>query len=215
MANTSKFKSWRRVRAKFRVLLDSLQNFAKNEIGQSKALQWRPYHTVPVHGCIWRRRAVRAVNCARGLKRGNRWGCRLSMRRPAYRAIERMRYVPGDDSGGVEGVRALGRALEHMNLSWALAGIALRLPIIWQSVEPAMDASGLGRRNLGGMSTVRLWCGEGILPITLSLGRRGHRHWGISAFPGSGQIATKRRFPYRAVKKFIAEIKAQPAPVFG
>jgi hypothetical protein len=61
-------------------------------------------------------------------------------------SIERIRYVPGDDSGDVEGVRALGCALEHMNLSWALAGIALRMPIIWQSVQLVMDASGLGPR---------------------------------------------------------------------
>jgi protein-S-isoprenylcysteine O-methyltransferase Ste14 len=63
-------------------------------------------------------------------------------------SIERMRYVPRDDSGDVEGVRALGCALEHMNLSWALAGIALRMPIIWQSVQLVMDASGLGPRVL-------------------------------------------------------------------
>jgi hypothetical protein len=61
-------------------------------------------------------------------------------------SIERIRYVPRDDSGDVEGVRALGCALEHMNLSWALAGIALRMPIIWQSVQLVMDASGLGPR---------------------------------------------------------------------
>jgi protein-S-isoprenylcysteine O-methyltransferase Ste14 len=63
-------------------------------------------------------------------------------------SIERMRYVPRDGSGGVEGVRALGCALEHMNLSWALAGSVLRMPIIWQSVQLVMDASGLGPRVL-------------------------------------------------------------------
>jgi hypothetical protein len=61
-------------------------------------------------------------------------------------SIERMRYVPRDGGGGAEGVRALGCALEHTNLSWALAGIALRMPIIWQSVQLVMDASGLGPR---------------------------------------------------------------------
>lgn len=63
-------------------------------------------------------------------------------------SIERMRYVPRDGSGSVEGVRALGYALEHMSLSWALAGILLRMPIIWQSVQLVMDASGLGPRVL-------------------------------------------------------------------
>jgi protein-S-isoprenylcysteine O-methyltransferase Ste14 len=63
-------------------------------------------------------------------------------------SIERMRYVPRDGSGSVERVRALGCALEHMSLSWALAGIVLRMPIIWQSVQLVMDASGLGPRVL-------------------------------------------------------------------
>ncbi|HEY1993443.1 MAG TPA: isoprenylcysteine carboxylmethyltransferase family protein [Edaphobacter sp.] len=63
-------------------------------------------------------------------------------------SIERMRYMPRDGSGGVEGVKALGCALEHLNLSWALVGIVLRMPIIRGSVQLVMDASGLGPRVL-------------------------------------------------------------------
>jgi protein-S-isoprenylcysteine O-methyltransferase Ste14 len=63
-------------------------------------------------------------------------------------SICRMRYDPGDGTGTVEGVRALGRALEHLNLAWAVAGIALRLPLVWQFVQLVMDASGLGPRDL-------------------------------------------------------------------
>jgi hypothetical protein len=63
-------------------------------------------------------------------------------------SIERMRYVPNDDGRGVEGVRALGCAMEHLNLSWTLAGMVLRMPIVWQSVQLLMDASGLGPRVL-------------------------------------------------------------------
>jgi protein-S-isoprenylcysteine O-methyltransferase Ste14 len=63
-------------------------------------------------------------------------------------SIRRMRYVPGDGSTNIDGVRALGCALEHLNLNWALAGVALRLPIMWQSVQLVMDASGLGPRVL-------------------------------------------------------------------
>jgi len=63
-------------------------------------------------------------------------------------SIMRMRYNPQDGSGDVEGVRAMGRALEHLNLGWALAGAALRIPIVWQSVQLVMDASGLGPREL-------------------------------------------------------------------
>jgi hypothetical protein len=61
-------------------------------------------------------------------------------------SIRRMRYVPEDGSQCVEGVRAMGRALEHINLGWAVAGIALRLPGVWQFVQLLMDASGLGPR---------------------------------------------------------------------
>ena len=60
----------------------------------------------------------------------------------------RMRYHPRDGSCSVEGVRALGRAFEHLNLFWALAGAALRLPFLWQGVQLVMDASGMGPRNV-------------------------------------------------------------------
>lgn len=63
-------------------------------------------------------------------------------------SILRMRYDPQDGSRSVAGVRAMGRALEHLNLGWALAGAALRLPIVWQCVQMVMDASGLGPREL-------------------------------------------------------------------
>jgi protein-S-isoprenylcysteine O-methyltransferase Ste14 len=61
-------------------------------------------------------------------------------------SIRRMRYEPGDGTERVEGVRAMARALEHLNLGWALAGAALRLPGVWQFVQLMMDASGLGER---------------------------------------------------------------------
>jgi protein-S-isoprenylcysteine O-methyltransferase Ste14 len=64
-------------------------------------------------------------------------------------SIRRMRYDPGDGSGAVEGVRAMGRALEHLHFGWALSGAALRLPFVWQGVQLLMDASGFGPRSLG------------------------------------------------------------------
>lgn len=67
-------------------------------------------------------------------------------------SIQRMRYEPGDGTASVEGVRAMGRALEHLNLGWAVAGIALRLPLVWQFVQVMMDASGLGPRIPAPMS---------------------------------------------------------------
>jgi protein-S-isoprenylcysteine O-methyltransferase Ste14 len=63
-------------------------------------------------------------------------------------SIRRLRYDAGDGSQPVEGVRAMGRALEHLNPGWALCGAALRMPGVWQGVQLVMDASGLGPREL-------------------------------------------------------------------
>ncbi len=63
-------------------------------------------------------------------------------------SIRRLRYDPSDGTATVDGVRALGRALEHLHLGWALAGAALRLPGVWQVVQLLMDASGFGPRDL-------------------------------------------------------------------
>jgi protein-S-isoprenylcysteine O-methyltransferase Ste14 len=72
--------------------------------------------------------------------------------------IRRMRYEPGDGCSAVDGVRALGRALEHLNLAWTIAGAALRLPLVWQGVQLVMDASGLGPRELGGGDRQESYC---------------------------------------------------------
>jgi protein-S-isoprenylcysteine O-methyltransferase Ste14 len=63
-------------------------------------------------------------------------------------SIQRMTYDPNDGSPAESGLRAMGRALEHLNLGWAMAGTALRLPGVWQFVQLLMDASGLGPRKL-------------------------------------------------------------------
>jgi protein-S-isoprenylcysteine O-methyltransferase Ste14 len=63
-------------------------------------------------------------------------------------SIRRIRYEPADGSASVEGIRAVGRALEHLNLAWAIAGAALRLPLAWQFIQLLMDASGLGPRTV-------------------------------------------------------------------
>jgi protein-S-isoprenylcysteine O-methyltransferase Ste14 len=68
-------------------------------------------------------------------------------------SIRRMRYDPGDGTTAVEGVRAMGRALEHLHLGWAVAGAALRLPLVWHGVQLLMDASGLGPRELQRVSS--------------------------------------------------------------
>jgi protein-S-isoprenylcysteine O-methyltransferase Ste14 len=61
-------------------------------------------------------------------------------------SIRRMRYEAHDQPAPEHGIRALGRALEHLNLGWALAGMVLRLPGVWHFVQLVMDASGFGPR---------------------------------------------------------------------
>ena len=109
--------------------------------------RWRPYHAGPpariyiASGCepcseVWR-----------WLERRNPIGLEIvAAETLPYGSIRRMRYVPEDQSESVEGVRALGRALEHLNLGWAIAGITLRLPGIWHFEQLMMDVSGLGPR---------------------------------------------------------------------
>jgi protein-S-isoprenylcysteine O-methyltransferase Ste14 len=111
--------------------------------------RWRPYHAGP------EAQLYIAATCG-PCSELRAW---LEARKPvgmamvdaetlAAGSIRRLRYDAWDGSGAVEGVRALGRALEHLNLGWTIAGIALRLPIVWQGVQLLMDASGLGPREV-------------------------------------------------------------------
>ncbi len=63
-------------------------------------------------------------------------------------SIRRVRYNPVDGTQTVEGVRAIGRALEHLHLGWALLGMSLRLPVLWRLIQLFVDASGLGPRTV-------------------------------------------------------------------
>ena len=112
-------------------------------------VRWRPYHNGPSA------RIYIASSCG-PCSELRLW---LEPRRPVglhfidaeelpSGSIRRLSYDPGDGSSTVEGVRAMGRVLEHLNFGWAVAGASLRLPGIWQGVQLLMDASGLGPRTL-------------------------------------------------------------------
>lgn len=111
--------------------------------------RWRPYHAG----------SPAVLYVARGCAPCREVRAWLEARRPAglrladaeelpAGSVWRMRYDARDGSGTVDGVRALGRALEHLHLGWAIGGTALRLPGIWQGVQLVMDASGLGPRSV-------------------------------------------------------------------
>jgi protein-S-isoprenylcysteine O-methyltransferase Ste14 len=120
----------------------------RNEV-RNWGLRWRPYHSGPVA------RVYIAATCGpcselrAWLEKRNPEGMAIvDAETVAPGSIRRMRYDPGDGSGVEEGVRALGRSLEHLNPGWALAGTALRLPLVWRGVQLVMDASGLGPREI-------------------------------------------------------------------
>ncbi len=62
--------------------------------------------------------------------------------------LERMTYDSRDGAPDENGVKALGRAFEHINLGWALLGMVLRLPGICQLLQAIADASGAGPRRI-------------------------------------------------------------------
>ncbi len=64
------------------------------------------------------------------------------------RDLQRITYDPMDGAKAEQGVAAFARALEHINLGWALVGAALRLPGIKDLVQVVLDASGLGPRSI-------------------------------------------------------------------
>ena len=66
-------------------------------------------------------------------------------------SIRRLRYDPADGTPYAEGVVALARALEHMNLAWAYCGIMLRLPVLHQVAQLLLDVAGFGPRTIPGV----------------------------------------------------------------
>jgi protein-S-isoprenylcysteine O-methyltransferase Ste14 len=109
--------------------------------------RWRPYHAGPCAILYLGRTCLPCSQVRSWLEARKPLGLRIvdAEALPAG-SIRRMRYETA--AGAVDGIRAMGRALEHLHLGWALAGAAMRLPGIWQFIQLTMDASGLGPRLL-------------------------------------------------------------------
>jgi hypothetical protein len=118
--------------------------------------RWRPYHAGPAARLYIDLSCAPCTQLQRWIEHRQPLGltiadaCRLP-----YGSIRRMRYDPADNTPPVEGIRALGRALEHLHLGWALAGAALRLPGICQFLQLLIDASGFGPRPAGEACAIR------------------------------------------------------------
>lgn len=107
--------------------------------------RWKPH--VPMAGTLYIARGCQVCRGVRVfLEHRNPVGLEIEDAETlALGSITRMRYVC--DGETVEGVRAMGRALEHLNLGWAVLGAALRLPGVWWLVQMVMDVSGMGPRE--------------------------------------------------------------------
>lgn len=64
------------------------------------------------------------------------------------RDLWRITYVAADGRHEEDGIAALARALEHMHLGWAWAGMLLRIPLIRPCVQLIVDASGGGPQRI-------------------------------------------------------------------
>jgi protein-S-isoprenylcysteine O-methyltransferase Ste14 len=109
--------------------------------------RWRPFHSGPDAALYIASTCEPCSQLRRWLEARSPLGLQiLDAESLPQGTIRRMRYDPGDASAPVEGVRALGRALEHLNFGWAIAGATIRLPIAWQLIQLLIDACGLGPR---------------------------------------------------------------------
>jgi protein-S-isoprenylcysteine O-methyltransferase Ste14 len=109
--------------------------------------RWRPYHAGPPAVLYLGRACLPCSQVRSWLEARKPLGLRIvDAEALPSGSIRRMRYETS--AGAIDGMRAMGRALEHLHLGWALPGAALRLPGIWQLIQLIMDASGLGPRLL-------------------------------------------------------------------
>ena len=58
------------------------------------------------------------------------------------RTLFRMTYDPQDGTAEEDGIAALGRALEHIHLGWALVGWTIRIPLMKHFIQMTADAVG-------------------------------------------------------------------------
>jgi protein-S-isoprenylcysteine O-methyltransferase Ste14 len=118
---------------------------------------WKPYHPSPPAVVYLARSCQPCQEVRRWIEKRSPMGLELvDAEQFTFGPIRRMSYDPGDGSGIVDGVRAMGRVLEHFDLRWALLGCLLRMPGIWQIVQLLLDASGLGPREIEPQMSCRL-----------------------------------------------------------
>jgi len=111
--------------------------------------RWRPYIPRPARIYL-SEECFQCSQVAGFLARLNPVGLEIlpAEEHPA-RDLERMAYESHDGSIQQAGIAALARAFEHVNLAWALLGMAMRLPLICMLLQAIADVSGGGPRRVG------------------------------------------------------------------
>ena len=62
--------------------------------------------------------------------------------------LMRITYQSTDGTYTASGIIAIARALEHIHLGWAVAGFAMRMPVVSNLIQLITDASGGGPRRV-------------------------------------------------------------------
>ena len=128
--------------------------------------RWTPYTPRPAQVYI----AQTCGPCSelsRWLKARSPHGLEILPAESHPNSLKRMHYA--DAPYQADGVEALARTLEHINVAWAFLGAGMRLPIILPLLQRIADASGFGERNLGGETLCR--------PLKRSIGRKRPTGW--------------------------------------
>lgn len=113
--------------------------------------QWRPWHQPehPVARLFVSERCDMCREVGQWFESRGAWGLSIV---PAEvhpsGSLTRITYEPAGGARAAVGVEALGRALEHIHLGWALLGFLLRLPLVRQLSQLLADASGGEARTI-------------------------------------------------------------------
>ena len=104
--------------------------------------RWRPY--IPVRARLYVARGCDPCSgLAQWILRARPIGLEIwAAEDHPVRDLDRLTYDPRDGSAEYTGVRASARALEHLNLGWAMVAWTIQLPGIWRAVQLLVDAVG-------------------------------------------------------------------------
>jgi protein-S-isoprenylcysteine O-methyltransferase Ste14 len=107
--------------------------------------RWRPI--TPAAEVYLARTCGVCSSTAAELSRLNPSWLRIRPAEESSQSLRRVRYE-GHDGYRADGVAALARALEHVNLGWASVGWCLRLPVLDRVLQSIVDNLGGGPREI-------------------------------------------------------------------